>query len=90
MPHKNSMKKYKKEILILQFLQVPFNIMKDIKGILSYHNILFLQFRHFDLPKITSVSCGSLKIQTFAKLPRTKPAKKNINISKVNKLLKIN
>ena len=64
--------------------------MNDIRGILSYHNILFLQLRHFDLPKTTPVSFGSLKIQTFAKLPKIKPTKKIKNISKVNKLLKIN
>tara|TARA_B100001121_G_scaffold132335_1_gene115994 strand:- start:84 stop:278 length:195 start_codon:yes stop_codon:yes gene_type:complete len=64
--------------------------MKDIKGMLSYHDILLLQLRHFDLPKITPVSCGSLKIQTFAKLPKIKPTKKIKSISKVNKLLKIN
>tara|TARA_A100000164_G_scaffold28851_1_gene22429 strand:+ start:283 stop:444 length:162 start_codon:yes stop_codon:yes gene_type:complete len=47
--------------------------MNEIKGMLSYQLIFFLQFGQNDLPKVTPLSKGILYMQTFAKLPHSPP-----------------
>ena len=46
---KSSTKKYCELIFLLQSLHFPLNNIKDIKGILSNHLIVFPQFGQYDL-----------------------------------------
>ena len=69
----NSIIKYFTSIVVEQSLHLAFKIKKDIKGILSYHLISLLHDGQWDLPLITLVLLGILRIQTLLKLPHILP-----------------
>ena len=50
-----------------------FKYKKDINGILSYHLIIHLHCGQNERSNTTPLSCGSLNIQTFEKLPQMAP-----------------
>jgi len=74
--------KYWKLILKSQFLHFLFKIKNEIKGILSYHLIIFLHLGQEDRLIATPCSFGNLIIQTLEKLPQILPKiKKKIKIT---------
>jgi len=74
-PEINSTTGYWNEICLLQYLHLPFNSRKLKRGILSYHEILWLQNGQCEDGNIMDSFFGSLYITTLRKLPMQSPKK---------------
>ena len=75
---------YNIEILSLHALHRPFKKIHEIKGILSYQEIMQSHLGHLDLDVKNDFPNASLKPTTFKNDPQHNPNKKTKNISVFN------
>jgi hypothetical protein len=63
------------EIFVLQFRHFPPRMSQLRTGMLSYGAIAFPHFGQLDAGRTMDLSAGMRRMQTFRKLPMTKPSK---------------